>query len=86
MIALVSAAVLFWACALAAFHLFCETNQNRERRLAEYSADILERVAYRLTAEFTTRASFRDRGRLLPEQAEALSIVINLALERMIEP
>ncbi len=44
-------------------------------------AEFLERVAYRLTHEFTTTASFRSTGRLLPWQEEALSLVIQLQME-----
>lgn len=51
-------------------------------REQEDPSDLLERVAYHLAQTFTTTASFRSRGFLLPEQDEALSLVI--ALEREI--
>lgn len=55
-----------------------------KRRQRASAQEMLERVAYRLTHQFTTTASFRDRGVLMPWQQEALTIVIRLALE--VEP
>ena len=47
-------------------------------RIKPDGAEILERVAYYLTKQYTTTASFQAHGRLLPWQQEALDIVINL--------
>lgn len=45
------------------------------------ASDILLSVAHYFVKEHTTTASFQSRGFLLPEHAEALSIVIRLQME-----